>query len=461
MKTAVHQYEDKLLEFAYGELPAHEASAVDAHVRGCARCTRALEEIRSVRSAMALPMEPAPDAGLDSLLAFAEVAAKRNAEAGKPVPFWKKYLTPLVLVATLVTVGVVATQANKEVDLSPAAAASDQTASEYSKREERKKADAPPSPPPVTAAAPQPEAKNELELRQQADLEANQKGGGEVDDRFAEELGTGGKRGSAGGLQSVTRRDLPGTKSAPVEKKPAPKVASKDVLATAPAQTGPAQDKTAAGGYGLTGGTMLDDSSNSGRAVRLQEAQPYRASADEAPAAPSAAPVELAKAEKKENASAPEKKRSMSVSSGSVGGVGLAAAEEESLSTLDSVGADGDAKLAERQRAATAATALEQARTAAKQGNRKGEVTYAAQAIDRGATGSARLEALTHLCSGYEALGQYDAADGWCDSLLREFPNSSAAQGLAQRRANTQQYRATPSKASKAKSQPADAVQAQ
>ena len=101
MKTAVHQYEDKLLEFAYGELPAHEASAVDAHVRGCARCSQALDEIRSVRSAMAqLPTEPAPDAGLESLLAFAEVAAKRNAEAGKPVPFWKKYLTPLVLVAT-------------------------------------------------------------------------------------------------------------------------------------------------------------------------------------------------------------------------------------------------------------------------------------------------------------------------------------------------------------------------
>ena len=46
MKSAAHQYEGKLLEFAYGELPQHEADAVDAHVRGCARCSQALSEIR-------------------------------------------------------------------------------------------------------------------------------------------------------------------------------------------------------------------------------------------------------------------------------------------------------------------------------------------------------------------------------------------------------------------------------
>ena len=79
-----------------------------------------------------------------------------------------------------------------------------------------------------------------------------------------------------------------------------------------------------------------------------------------------------------------------------------------------------------------------------KQGDRKAEVAYAAQAVSQGASGSARLEALTHLCNGYEALGQFDSADGWCDALLREFPNSTTAQSITQRRGASQQYRAAP-----------------
>ena len=86
---------------------------------------------------------------------------------------------------------------------------------------------------------------------------------------------------------------------------------------------------------------------------------------------------------------------------------------------------------------------------------------YAAQAVAQGAQGSLRLEALTHLCSGYEALGQYDSADGWCDALLREFPNTSAAQALTQRRGASQQYRAAPAATKKATSIPAASEKAQ
>lgn len=478
MKTAVHQYEDKLLEFAYGELPAHEAGAVEAHVRGCARCTHALDEIRSVRNAMAqLPAEPAPDAGLESLLAFAEVAAKRNAEAGKPVPFWKKYLTPLVLVATMVTVGVVATQANKEVDLSPAAAASDKTASDYSRREERKK-EAAPAPDPVAAVAPspEPEVAQDIVAEQKALDSKGNAGGGERDDSLSGLLGTQGKRGNLGGLGTASRGGgTPVTKSAPVEKKPMPKVLAeeRDSLAKSPppppAQApgaGPSQDKDTASGYGLSGGgRLVNDYDNSGRAVRLKEAEGAATPSTEAVAPPSPAPaattvpLEAAKREAKNDAPAAKQKKSMSVSGGSLGSAGLSAAEDESVTNLDRVGTDGDAKLADRQRAATATTSLENARAASQKGDRKGEVAYATEAINRGATGSARLEALTHLCNGYEALGQYAAADSWCDALLREFPNTSAAQNLAQRRANTQQYRAAPAKAST--SSPAAADQAQ
>lgn len=122
MKPVSHQYEDKLLEFAYGELPAHEADAIDAHVKTCARCTSALTEIRSVRSAMsALPQVPVSDKGLESLLAYAEQQAKRNAEAAAPVPFFsrfRKWVAPLAGVTAVLLVGGVYLKASENVDLS-------------------------------------------------------------------------------------------------------------------------------------------------------------------------------------------------------------------------------------------------------------------------------------------------------------------------------------------------------
>ena len=114
MKSAVHQYEDKLLEFAYGELPPHEADVVDAHVRGCTKCSEALSQISTVRKTMSrLPMEPAPDAGLESLLAYAEQHAKQAKQApSRRASWWQRYLTPFVSVASLLTVGVIAYRAS-------------------------------------------------------------------------------------------------------------------------------------------------------------------------------------------------------------------------------------------------------------------------------------------------------------------------------------------------------------
>ncbi|MFT3842950.1 MAG: zf-HC2 domain-containing protein [Myxococcaceae bacterium] len=127
MKPVSHQYEDKLLEFAYGELPAHEASAIDAHVKTCARCTAALDEIRSVRSAMsALPQVSVSDNGLESLMAYAEQQAKRNAEAAAPVPFFarfRKWVAPLAGVTAVLLVGGVYLKAQEKVDLTPEHAA--------------------------------------------------------------------------------------------------------------------------------------------------------------------------------------------------------------------------------------------------------------------------------------------------------------------------------------------------
>ncbi|WNZ59366.1 zf-HC2 domain-containing protein [Myxococcus sp. MxC21-1] len=93
-----HAQEDRLLDFAYGELPVPEARLVEAHLESCARCTQALDDIRGVRATMSqLSVEPAPDAGLESLMAYAQQAARRAAAGPAPKPSrWRRWLLPVV-----------------------------------------------------------------------------------------------------------------------------------------------------------------------------------------------------------------------------------------------------------------------------------------------------------------------------------------------------------------------------
>ena len=73
-----HPEDDRLLELAYGEVPASEARALRQHVDGCARCRKVLDGIAEVRTALrSIPEEPAPEKGLESLLAYGEQAAAR------------------------------------------------------------------------------------------------------------------------------------------------------------------------------------------------------------------------------------------------------------------------------------------------------------------------------------------------------------------------------------------------
>jgi len=73
-----HPEDDRLLELAYGEVPASEARTLRQHVEGCARCRGVLDGIAEVRSAFkSVPSEPAPERGLESLLAYGAQAAAR------------------------------------------------------------------------------------------------------------------------------------------------------------------------------------------------------------------------------------------------------------------------------------------------------------------------------------------------------------------------------------------------
>lgn len=115
-QQAAHSHEDKLLDFAYGELPEAEARSVEAHLAGCTRCAGSLESIRGVRRTMSLlETEPAPDAGMDSLLAYAQQTARRiQAGPASPPSRWRAWVFGLAGAASLVVVGIVGTTVSKE-----------------------------------------------------------------------------------------------------------------------------------------------------------------------------------------------------------------------------------------------------------------------------------------------------------------------------------------------------------
>ena len=120
MKQPGPHIEDKLLDFTYGELAAAEAQDVEAHLQGCPTCREALESIEGVRRVMArLPVEAAPDTGLESILGYAEQAARRSKAGPAPKPtWWRRWLVPVAgLAATLVVVVGVATRSVKDAPL--------------------------------------------------------------------------------------------------------------------------------------------------------------------------------------------------------------------------------------------------------------------------------------------------------------------------------------------------------
>lgn len=94
-----HPDPDALLEYAYGELEPAVAARTQAHVDGCDACGRALAEIGGVRRVMA-PLGDAqvPDAGLESLMAYAEQAAAK-ASASRPPRERRRWIWGLVPVA--------------------------------------------------------------------------------------------------------------------------------------------------------------------------------------------------------------------------------------------------------------------------------------------------------------------------------------------------------------------------
>ncbi len=117
MSQLATHVEDRLLDFAYGELSAAEAKDVQSHLDACAQCRGELADIQGVRRVMStVPPAPAPQAGLESLLAYAEQAARRAQAGPAPKPsWWRRYMAPLTGACAVLVVGVVAHQVNERV----------------------------------------------------------------------------------------------------------------------------------------------------------------------------------------------------------------------------------------------------------------------------------------------------------------------------------------------------------
>jgi len=96
-----------LLDYAYGELEGASRREIEEHVALCPRCRSALMEVAQTRHAMAaLTAEPAPEAGLESLLAYASQAAEQRKAAAPTASFWR-WLVPAVSLASVAAVGIV------------------------------------------------------------------------------------------------------------------------------------------------------------------------------------------------------------------------------------------------------------------------------------------------------------------------------------------------------------------
>lgn len=405
MKTASHQSEDTLLEFAYGELPPHEAEAVDAHVRGCPKCAEALSGIRMVRTTMdQFPMEEAPEAGLDSLLAYAERQATRN-RATAPSPWWRRVArAPMIAavssVAALAVVGLVAWEANKAYAPSPAAVALETEA----------KREAPSAPSPVAV------------------VESEEKGA------------------KAEGPVETERLEAP--------------------LAVAPGQpkmrkTKQTKQSSSSSAKGLAGGFVATGSASSeaeslaqgkelgkelvagGRALREDDRQAL--DGEESLARGSLARQE--RADKKDtNAAAP--------TSPAFDQPQVAESVAAPSPSAKSLGLSGFEARASKDEPRRSRALVEAARSAGLKGDLEAEVRFAVSAIASGVSGADRLDMLNRLCVGYERLGDPERGDPYCDRLLTEFPSSASAVELTARRKGVQRMPIPASSAA-----PADAVE--
>ncbi|MHA7631886.1 anti-sigma factor family protein [Corallococcus sp. M7] len=480
-----HAHEDRLLDFAYGELPASEAQALEQHVQGCARCTKALADIRGVRTTMAqLSSEPAPDAGLESLLAYAQQSARRASAGPEPKPSrWRRWLLPAVGLATVSTFGLLTLTVSENLDLSPnlsrkaaPALAMEAAKQEAPPRDQRAPSAVAPAPSSETLEVDVPEgvssdalaaAPRELEFSKNQ-VEAKPKRKDAAAARPSDWMNAGG-----GGalLERRAEAEAPRKKMSKAVRDEAEEFAAlEQASAGAPAMEAPPKEEQADDGYlakaepaprrssgklsdkamGTKGDSLRFGESAYGRGLGTDDDESVAADAPPPPPSVASAPVVQAM---------PTTPAAM----GSIGSVRGAPPPEPSTATPKPESARAEAakpapveKSASKE-AMTARDLSAQAQAAANQGDRAREARLLRAALAAGATGSERLALLSRLCESESVQGRTQEAAAVCGQIITEAPGSSAAQ-LAQRRLRQVSPPAAPASAP-AKAAPAQPAQ--
>jgi hypothetical protein len=120
------------------------------------------------------------------------------------------------------------------------------------------------------------------------------------------------------------------------------------------------------------------------------------------------------------------------------GSSGEAGMDEELAGSTDPLTANRSAKVDQLERGRNITQAVENARVASSRGDRMTEIRLLAQALQAGATGYQKVEALKRICDAYTALGEQERADPFCEQLVKEFPNTAAAQAVLSDRRKAQ-----------------------
>ncbi|HYO59723.1 zf-HC2 domain-containing protein [Archangium sp.] len=441
MKTqGAHAHEDRLLDFAYGELPPTEARLVEQHVQGCSRCSEALEGLRGVRTTMSrLPLESAPDAGLESLLAYAQQAARRSAAGPEPAPrWWRRLLAPALGMAALSVFGIVVVQVNREVDLSPAFSKKEAAQAQSPRQGEPTVADSTATPAaPLPAAAPvraaptptkSPPPKKVRDF-QRADFSNGGAGsaGGFPDKKVAYDSDE--ESNSLEGLatqESKPKRDVAGGRTRPsVSTAPRAEPARGELLAEAEMAAEPAPESPSA------------DESQAVRHAPPEPKQTIRGSASrpasvankdsaEDDAYGQQAPGRAQVASASPPPPPPAQYQAPAAAAGSV-------AQAEGLESRKAEVAQKPVERSATKLSPSLAELMRQADVANRSGDWEQEVAFLRAAMAAGAQGTQRLEVLSRLCDAEFALGRRQNAIEVCKRVMAEAPGSSAAR-MAQRR---------------------------
>lgn len=382
-----HAHEDRLLDFAYGELSPQETRAVQSHLDGCPRCSEALAGIRGVRSAFSqLGMEPAPEAGLDSLLAYAQQSARSMAQGPSPKQsLWRRLTVPVMGIASVCVFGLITLRVSEQVNLQPEFAPAPQTVAAPMAEDAPPPADllmpsaapgapAEPQMPQISRGARREPVKEVAEAKkkvEKADWALRGKGGmaSKAKQRAAEESAESESFGSA-----VEDDALPPPPPAPVA-----------AAAPMPTQV---------------------------ESVTAHEPAPY--DKDGAYGAPPSASLRLSEGRARESKSKPSASKPPA-----------------------SAGAVSPSK-----RAPSETEMSQQAIVARQDGKRVLEASLLREALADGASGEERWNLLARLCDAEFALGRREAAIEACSLVLKEAPGSQA--GLQARRRLLQEAPAQP-----------------